>query len=195
MLAEQAVLLEAIAAYTAVVRDRRVLELARGNEERLRLELAATRDRERFGDLTETDIHQAESRHEGGIAERVAAEGALAVSEADYAQAIGAKPGDLEPAPLPEYAPPTLEAAMAEAEGNWAWQAAVFDLDAAREAVAVSLAAMKPRLMLGGEVGYAAGRRPAVRLRRQALRSAPRSPCRSTRAAASMPGCGRARSS
>ena len=155
MLAEQAVLLEAIAAYTAVVRDRRVLELARGNEERLRLELAATRDRERFGDLTETDIHQAESRHEGGIAERVAAEGALAVSEAAYAQAVGAKPGDLEPAPLPEYAPATLEAAMAEAEGNWAWQAAVFDLDAAREAVAVSLAAMKPRLMLGGEVGYA----------------------------------------
>ena len=65
-------------------RDRRVLELARGNEERLRLELAATRDRERFGDLTETDIHQAESRHEGGIADRVAAEGALAVAEADY---------------------------------------------------------------------------------------------------------------
>ena len=59
------------------------------------------------------------------------------------------------PPRLPEYAPATLEAAMAEAEGNWAWQAAVFDLDAAREAVAVSLAAMKPRLTLGGEVGYA----------------------------------------
>lgn len=155
MLSEQAVLLEAIAAYTAVARDRRVLELARGNQERLELELDATRDRERFGDLTETDIHQAESRHEGGVADRVAAEGALAVSESEYARLVGAKPGELEPAPLPEYAPATLEAALAEAEANWAWQAAALDLAAAREAVAVSLAAMKPRLTLGGEVGYA----------------------------------------
>ena len=155
MLSEQSVLLEAVAAYTALFRDRRVLELARGNEERLRLELEATRDRERFGDLTETDIHQAESRHEGGMADRVAAEGALAVSEAEYARLMGTEPGELEPAPLPEYAPATLEAAVAEAEGNWTWQAAAFDLEAAREAVAVSLAAMKPRVTLGGEVGYA----------------------------------------
>lgn len=152
---EQAVLLEAVAAYTAVVRDRQVLELARANETRLGLELEATRDREQFGDLTETDIHQAEARLEGGIAERVAAEGALATAEAAYAQAIGASPGALEPAPLPEFVPLTLDAAMAEAEGNWAWQAAVQDLAAAREAVAVSLAALKPRLTLGGEVGYA----------------------------------------
>ena len=194
MLGEQAVLLEAIAAYSAVIRDRRVLELARGNEERLRLELAATRDRERFGDLTETDIHQAESRHEGGIADRVAAEGALAVAEADYSRVIGAKPGQLEPAPLPEYVPLSLDAAMAEAEGNWGWQAAASDLDAAREAVAVSLAAMKPRLTLGGEVGYAldGGQQYSPG---PAPRSAPRSPCRSIRAAASMPGCGRAGSS
>jgi outer membrane protein len=74
MLAEQGVLLDVIAAYTAVIRNRRVLELARANEARLVLELDATRDRERFGDLTETDIHQAELRHEGGVADRIAAE-------------------------------------------------------------------------------------------------------------------------
>jgi TolC family type I secretion outer membrane protein len=155
MLSEQGVLLDVVAAYTAVVRDRRVLELARGNEDRLGLELAATRDRERFGDLTETDIHQAESRHEGGIADRIAAEGALAASEAEYARVVGRQPGELEPAPLPEFAPATLEAAMAEAEGNWAWQAASSDVAAAEEAVAVSLAALKPRLTLAGEIGYA----------------------------------------
>ncbi len=155
MLSEQAVMLDVVAAYTAVVRDRRVLELAQANETRLGLELAATRDRERFGELTETDIHQAESRHEGGVADRIAAEGALAAAEAEYARAVGKAPGELEPPPLPEYAPPSLEDALAEAEDNWAWQAASYDVAAAEEAVAVSLAALKPRLTLAGEVGYA----------------------------------------
>lgn len=155
MLAETAVLLDAVAAYTAVLRDRSVAEFARRNEERLQLELAATRDREKFGDLTETDIHQAVARHEGGIAERVAAEGDLAMAEADYRRVIGMLPGHLDPAPLPTQTPPSLDAALALAEDNWGWQAAVHDLAAAREAVTVSLAALKPRLALGGEIGYA----------------------------------------
>ena len=53
------------------------------------MEAAAARDRERFGDLTTTDIHQAESRHAASMAERIAAEGALEIAEADYARAIG----------------------------------------------------------------------------------------------------------
>ena len=155
MLAEQGVLLDVVAAYTAVVRDRRVLDLARANEARLGLELDGVRARERFGELTETDIHQAEARREGGIADRIAAEGALAAAEAEYGRVVGRAPGELEPAPLPEFAPPSLDAALAEAAGNWAWQAAARDVAAAREAVDVSLAALKPRLTLAGEVGYA----------------------------------------
>ena len=154
MQTEQDVLLEVVAAYTAVRRDRRVLDLARGNEATLGLELEATRDRERFGDLTETDIHQAQARHEGAIAERIAAEGALASAEAAFAQVVGTPPGDLDPAPLPEDAPVSLEAAIAAAEGNWAWQAAVHDLAAAREAVTVAKAAFQPRLTVAGELGY-----------------------------------------
>ena len=53
------------------------------------MEAAAARDRERFGALTTTDIHQAESRHAASTAERIAAEGALEIAEADYARAIG----------------------------------------------------------------------------------------------------------
>ncbi|MGE3740100.1 MAG: TolC family outer membrane protein [Geminicoccaceae bacterium] len=153
---EQEVLVDAVRAFTAVVRDRRVLELARENEDSLRLELEATRDRERFGDLTETDIHQADSRHAAGTAGRIAAEGALEIAEADYERAIGDRPGTLDPAPLPEAMPATLDQALSQAEESWAVQAAEADLDAARESVDVSLAAIKPRLTLVGELSYAA---------------------------------------
>ena len=155
-LAEQAVLMDAVSAYTALVRDRRVLEFARDNEQRLGMEAAAARDRERFGALTTTDIHQAESRHAASTAERIAAEGALEIAEADYARAIGGASGPLDPAPLPDGLPATLDQALTGAESNWDWRAAEADVEAAREAVAVSLATIKPRLNLAGELSYAA---------------------------------------
>ena len=124
MLLEQDVLLEAITAYTAVARDRQVLELAGANEERLRLQLDATRDRERFGDVTKTDIFQAESRHAGAIAARIAAEGELKVSAAEYRRLTGEAPGRLELPPPPDAAPASLDEALAQADASWQWQVA-----------------------------------------------------------------------
>src|SRR5215207_8574200 len=97
----------------AVVRGRSIVELARGNEERLRIELDATRDRERFGDLAKTDIFQAESRHEASAAGRTAAEGELAVATADFARLVGETPGDLVTPSLPDSLPATLDQALA----------------------------------------------------------------------------------
>ena len=114
MLLEQDVLLEAITAYTAVARDRQVLELASANEERLRVQLDATRDRERFGDVTKTDIFQAESRHAGAIAARIAAEGAVKVSAADYRRLTGEWPDQLELPPAPDEATASLDEALAQ---------------------------------------------------------------------------------
>ena len=154
MLLEQQVLLDAIVAFVTVVRDRRILALAQANEEWLRLELDATRDREHFGDLTKTDILQAETRQAAGMAERIAAEGELAVVTADYARIFGVPPDDPQMPLLPAGLPVGLEEALAQAEGSWQRQAAGFDMAAAEEQVAVALAAMKPRLSLGGEVSY-----------------------------------------
>ena len=153
---EQDVLIDVVQSFTALVRDRQVLELARQNEDRLGLELAASRDRERFGDLTQTDIHQAESRHAAGTAGRIAAEGAVEIAEADYERMVGDRPHALDPAPLPDAMPATLEQALDQAADSWTIQAAEADLDAARKSVDVSLAAIKPRLTLAGELSYAA---------------------------------------
>jgi outer membrane protein len=153
---EQEVLLEAVAAYTAVARDQAVLDLARRNEERLGIQLDATRDRERFGDVTRTDIFLAESRLARATAERVAAEGALQAAAAEYRRVVRDGPARPELPPAPEDGTPaSLDEALAAAEGSWRWQAASHELAAARGDVAVALAALKPRLTLGGEVSYA----------------------------------------
>jgi outer membrane protein len=152
---EQDVLLEAVAAYTAVAREQAILELARRNEERLRLQRDATRDRERFGDLTKTDIAQAETRHARATAGRIQAEGDLAVAAAEYRRLVGSRPESLTLPEPPDGLPASLDEAVAAAEDSWRWQAASFEVAAARDAVTVSRAGLKPKLSLGGALSYA----------------------------------------
>ena len=93
--AEQQVLLASATAYLDVVRDQAVLELTRNNEDVLKRQLEATRDRFRVGEVTRTDVAQAESRFAGAVAARVQADGVLESSRATYARIIGDLPGVL----------------------------------------------------------------------------------------------------
>lgn len=151
---EQEILLQAIAAYTAVTRDQAVLDLARRNEERMRIQLDSARDRERFGDVTKTDVAQARSRHARATAERIRAEGDLKVSVSDYRRLVGERPGRLTQPSPPEGLPHTLEEALVAVEDSPVLQAAFFELATARDDVAIALAALKPRLTLNGEISY-----------------------------------------
>ncbi|MDP6173831.1 MAG: TolC family protein, partial [Rhodospirillales bacterium] len=81
---EQDILLEAVVAYAAVFRDQAVLELSVNNEQVLARQLQATRDRFRVGEITRTDVSQAEARLAGTRADRVKAEGDLEKSRANY---------------------------------------------------------------------------------------------------------------
>src|SRR5262249_20171399 len=112
--AEQGVLLEGVESFTAVSRDQAVLELARRNEHRLEDQLAAARDRFRFGELTKTHVPQAETRLARAHADRAQAEGELAASTARFRRVVGVPPSDLtaaEPLDDPEAAA-TSEAAV-----------------------------------------------------------------------------------
>ena len=70
---EQAVLLGAVRAYMNVVRDLAVLDLNRNNEMRLQRQLQAARDRFRVGEITRTDVAQAEARYSRATADRIQA--------------------------------------------------------------------------------------------------------------------------
>lgn len=110
---ERRVLLDAVTAYMDVVQNQAVLDLNRNNEEVLRRQLEATRERFRVGEITRTDVAQAESRLSRATADRISAEGALISSRAVLARVMGETPGTLvQPPPLPQL-PANEEEALA----------------------------------------------------------------------------------
>lgn len=92
---EQQVLLNAMSSYIDVVRDQAVLDLNINNEQRLRRQLDAANDRFRVGEITRTDVAQAEARLSRATADRIQAEGNLAASRAVYRNNVGDAPTSL----------------------------------------------------------------------------------------------------
>jgi TolC family type I secretion outer membrane protein len=115
---EQTVLLNAATAYSDVYRDQAALELTIRNEQRLVRQLEATRDRRRVGEVTRTDVSQAEARLARATAERIAAEGALSASRATFGNVVGIVPGVLARPPLPQELPASLGEANEIATDN-----------------------------------------------------------------------------
>jgi len=100
-------------AYLDVVRDQTLVEVARNNEAVLRKQLDATRDRFRVGEVTRTDVAQAESSLAQATAQRITAEGNLENSRANFVRAVGHQPGRL----LTPRERPALPATREEALG------------------------------------------------------------------------------
>lgn len=93
---EQMVFLDAIGAYMNVIRDQAVLDLQINNEKVLKKHLESYKKKFRVGEITRTDIAQSEARLSGATANRIAAEGQLQVSKANYRDIIGQEPIDLK---------------------------------------------------------------------------------------------------
>ena len=93
---EQQVLVAAGIAYMNVVRDQAVIALNINNEKVLERQLQATRDRFEVGEVTRTDVAQAEARLSEASASRIEAEGNLDISRANYRRVIGTPPGILK---------------------------------------------------------------------------------------------------
>ncbi len=89
---EGQVLLNAATAYINVVRDEAVLKLNISNQQVLTRQLDAAKERFRVGEITRTDVSQAEARQARAVADRVAAEGALQGSRATFINVVGRAP-------------------------------------------------------------------------------------------------------
>lgn len=149
----QEVLLEAVAAYAAVVRDQQILERALANERRLADALGGAKQRYRLGEASRTDVAQAEARWAAARALRRQAEGQLEISGAAYRRVIGDPPGTLRPPELPPGLPADLAVALAAVTRHPAYLAAVAAEAAAREEVRAARAALRPRVELAGSYG------------------------------------------
>ncbi len=115
---EQAIMLGAGTAYMDVLRAGAVLVLNVKNEQVLRRELDATRDRRSVGDATQTDVSQAEARLAQAVAGRIQAQGDLDSNRATYRRVTGiAAQTPAQPTPLTGL-PVTLQVSLDQAEEN-----------------------------------------------------------------------------
>jgi len=143
---EQTVLLNAATAYMNLIRDSAILDLQRKNVEVLQEQLRQTRDRFNVGEVTRTDVAQAESRLAAGRAQVLSAESNYIGSKAVYRQVIGVEPGKLAPAaPVDRYSPRTLAQAVTTGrELNPTVAAAMFGIDVAALQIKINEGALAP---------------------------------------------------
>jgi outer membrane protein len=110
---EQQILLDAATAYVNVLRDTAILDLQRRNVEVLEEQLRQTRDRFNVGEVTRTDVAQAESRLAAARSSALGAESTLTTSRATFRRVIGVEPGKLAAAtPVDRFSPGTLGGAI-----------------------------------------------------------------------------------
>ncbi len=156
---EQTVLLSGVTAYMNLLRDAAVLELQRSNVNVLEATLRQTRDRFSAGEVTRTDVAQAELRLAGGRSSLLTAESNYVTSKANYRQVIGVEPGRLSAAmPVDRFSPRNLAGALARARtGHPTITSASYNVDVAAFQVKVAEGALYPTVTLQGSVNKSFG--------------------------------------
>jgi outer membrane protein len=153
-LTEQAILQNGAAAYMNVLRDTAVLNLRKNNIDVLEQQLRQTRDRFQVGEVTRTDVAQAEASLAQARSEFYAAQAQLKTSSANYRQIIGTEPNRLEPGRaidplLPRSLNEAIAIALAEHPGV---VSALHQVDVAELAVKVAESALSPTLSVNAQV-------------------------------------------
>ncbi len=108
-LAEQSVLLEAVTAFCDVVRDTAIVRLRENNVTVLTRDLRATQDRFNVGEVTRTDVAQAQARRAAAVAALDLARSNLKTSRATFERVIGHPPSNLVEARASTLIAKTLE--------------------------------------------------------------------------------------
>jgi outer membrane protein len=151
---EESVLLSAATIYMDTSRDSANLEVQQSNLRVLERTLRDTRNRFAAGQVTPTDVAQAEAQLAAGEASLHAAESTLTTTKANYRRVIGVDPANLAAAaPVDRLAPPTLNGAIAlGAAQNPSVLAALYGVDVAQLQVKIAEGALLPTLALQGSV-------------------------------------------
>ncbi|WP_215753718.1 TolC family outer membrane protein [Acetobacter sp. P5B1] len=145
---EQQVFKNVVNAYVSVIEDEQLLQLNINNERVLQQQLRATNERFKVGEITRTDVAQAESAYASAKATRQQSEGTLQTAQATYMQIVGmAPPPNLVP-PQPLVLPVKNEqtAAAMAVKNNPDVINALFTESSQKDAVAVAMAAIMPKI-------------------------------------------------
>jgi outer membrane protein len=151
---EQSVLLDAVTVYMTVLGNQSLVEAQRLNTTFLRETLDTTRRRYDAGDVTPTDVAQAEARLSRGTADLNIAEVNLAVSQATYTQVVGTPPGKLTAAePIDRLVPRSREEAKTISRREHpSILGSTYDVDSAQFAISIAESALYPTLGVQGNI-------------------------------------------
>lgn len=150
---EQLVLFDAITAYLDVLQNEALLTLATNNRAVISRQLDATRKRFDVGELTRTDVAQAEARLARAESGVITAQAALRSSRAEFVRVIGYPPENLG-FPLPDMdIPETLDEAIGYAESwNPNVRAAQYAHRAAESDIDSQYGSLLPEISLSGDL-------------------------------------------
>jgi outer membrane protein len=147
LVTEQQVLLDSVAAYVAVIRDQEEVRLNTNNVQVLQRQLQATNERFRVGEITRTDVAQAEARLAQARFLLDQAQGNQQSSRAVFLRLIGIEPVAVAaPAPLASPVRSQQEAVRLASENNPQVVAAMFDEQAARDNIDLQFGALLPQV-------------------------------------------------
>jgi outer membrane protein len=159
---EQTVFTNVVNAYVNVIQQQQVLQLNINNEQVLTRQLQATNDRFRVGEITRTDVAQAEAALAGARATRQTSEGNLQIARSQFRQFVGELPEQLiEPQPLKLPVKSQAEAVQLAVQNNPNVIAALFDDSAARDNIDLQFSALMPQLSVQGLAAQTDGQQTA----------------------------------
>ena len=160
----QGILLDAVTVYTNVLANQSLVEAQRANVAFLRETQTITQKRLNAGDVTPTDTAQAEARLNRGLSDLNAAEVALAISQATYAQVIGNTPSQLRPAEIVDRLGPRSrdDATGLAFNQHPAVMAASFDVDVASTSIRVAESSLMPSITVQGSASRSRDNDPTL---------------------------------
>lgn len=151
---EQQVLASVIQVYADVLRDEEILRIREANLSVLERQLDEADARFEVGEITRTDVAQAQARLAQSRADLANARAQLAVSRAAYASVVGQTPGTLSALPPLGGLPADFDSALDVALGeNPAIRSAAYALAAAESRVALARAEYLPSLRASASYG------------------------------------------
>ncbi|GHM58297.1 MAG: hypothetical protein sL5_04360 [Candidatus Mesenet longicola] len=150
---KQKVLLDAVAAYVKVLTAMGVEDLSKRNENVLKQYLDMAQKRFAVGEVTKTDVFQAEARLAFAMSEQIKADGNLRIANASYSHIVGEEPKNLlQPADLPAI-PNSLEECLETAKkSNPILKSVFYRHKAADQAVMIALSKSLPSLDISAKI-------------------------------------------
>lgn len=151
---EQQILLSVVGAYVGVIEDEQLLQASTNNERVLRQQVETAHRRFQLGELSRTDVAQAQGALASASAQRQQAEGTLKEAQATYQQVVGVPPAPdlVPPQPLQLPVRNEQEAVAMAVHNNPSVVAALFTEAQQKNNISVQMSAIMPKIV--ASVGY-----------------------------------------